>query len=347
MLPFPLLQKYDQFQDHSMSLWTIGTAAGIAFGVTGLLLNSIQFIIIVSRKKTKLAFDLTILSLNVADFIVSICITMLSIYDYLVLTSDTTWHPSAFIFRIGLPFSIYSSIWHSVFIAIQRFLATFFPTKFRIYYTKKHCVAGLIVVWVSSILQTALPYIDTTIYIYVPVFLIISDACLITFYVMICCRVYYKRRQLSSTMASSRHHQNDWTLQYSALVTIAFVFCTFPSAVTDLRWIVGGPSLSFEFQVELLVTSKLLYLNPTLDSVLFFIANYKEKICCQSLRRSNREEVTLNMIFRGGSCSIACCKRTEVTESTASSQERRLDCLEMQSVNANVAASVDNIKMNV
>ena len=315
-----------------MSLWTIGTAACIAFGVTGFILNSIEFIFIVRRKKTKLAFDLTILSLNVVDIIVSICITILSIYNYHVLTSvNATWHPITIILDIGLSFSVDSSIWHSVFIATQRFLATFFPMKFRIYCTKKHCIAGLIVVWILSILQTALPYIYKTIYIYVPVFLIISDACLIIFYVMICLRVYYKRRQISS-MASSRHHRNDWTLQYSALVTIAFVFCTLPYAVTDVQWMVGGPTSPLEFQVKSLVAPPSLHLNPTLDSVLFFIANYKEKVRCQSLRCFNREEVTLNMSVRGGSCSIACCKRTEAIENTAGSQERRLECMEMQPV---------------
>ena len=331
-----------------MSFVTIGTAAGIALGVTGLILNSIEFIFIVRRKKTKLAFDLTILSLNLADFIVSICITMISIIDYLLLTSDsTTFHPSVVIFQFGLQFSIDSSIWHSVFIAIQRFLATFFPTKFRIYFTRKHCIAGLIVVWILSILQTALLCIATTIYIYVPVFLIISDASLITFYVMICCRVYYKRRQVSSTIASSRHHQNNWTLQYSALITIAFVFCTLPYAVTDLQMLIGDPIYSYEFNVKLFVMYLLLHLNAALDSVLFFIANCKQKLCCQSLQCSNREEITLNMSFQNRSCSIACCKRTEVINNATGSEERRLDCLEMQQVNANPAASTDNIEMNV
>ena len=346
MLKFHLLQKYDQYQ--SMSFWTIGSVAGIAFGLTGLILNSIEFIFIVRRKKIKHAFDLTILSLNVADFIVSICVTIIRIYLYLVLTSgNTTWYPSTFILQIGLSFSINSSMWHSVFIALQRFLATFFPNKFRIYFTKKHCIAGLIVVWMLSILQTALLYIDTTISIHIPVFLIISDACLITFYVMICCRVYYKRRQLSSAIASSCHQRNNWTLQYSALVTIAFIFCTFPYAVFNLRITVGDPILSFESQVALVVTSSILYLNPALDSVLFFIANYKQKICCQSLRCSNREEVTLNMSFQRGCCFFACCKRTEVTESTTGSQERRIDCLKMQPMNSNPAAPIDNFDANV
>ena len=228
----------------------------------------------------------------------SICITMLNIYFYLKLTSgNNTWNLSVLILAIGSFLSICSSICHSVFIAIQRFLATFFPTKFRIYFTRKHCIAGLIIVWLLSILLTALLYIATTIYIYVPVFSIISDACLITFYVMICCRVYYKRRQLSSAMASSRHRQNNWTLQYSALTSIAFPSCTLPYAVTDLRRTVDDPNVSFEFQVLLLVTTSSLYLNPTLDSVLFFIANYKEKICCQSLRRSNREVAKWKLLY--------------------------------------------------
>ena len=348
MLPFHKLQKYPQYLYQSMSFWTIGSVVGIAFGLTGLILNSIEFIFIVRRKKIKLAFDLTILSLNVADFIVSICITIIRMYMYLVLTSgNTTWYPSTFVLQTGLSFSINSSIWHSVFIAIQRFLAVFFPTRFRIYFTRKHCIAGLIVVWMLSILQSALPYIGMTIYFCLPVFLIICDACLITFYVMICCRVYFKRRQVSSAMASSRHHQNNWTLQYSVLVTIAFIFCTFPYAVVHLRIIVGGPTLSFESQLELVVTSSILYLNPALDSVLFFIANYKQKICCQPLRYSNREEVRLNMSFQGNSCFIACCKRNEVIEKTTGSQERRLDCLKMQPMNSNPAASVDNIETNV
>ena len=274
---------------------------------------------------------------------------MLNIYFYLILTSgNNTWYPSVSALAMGFNLSLWSSIWHSIFIAIQRFLATFYPMKFRIYYTRKHCIAGLIIVWILSILLTALPFIDIIIFIHVPPFLIIvSDLCLITLYVMICCRVYYKRRQLSSTMASFRHQQNNWTLQYSVLVTTVFILCTFPTAVSHLRWIAGGSNLSLEYNVEYFVTSSLFYLNPALDSVLFFIANYKQKICCQSLRCSNREEVTLNMSFQCGSCSIACCKRTEVIENTTGSEERRLDCLEMQPINANPPPSIDNIETNV
>ena len=328
-----------------MSLWKYILVAHVAIGVTGLIWNAIQFIFIIRRKKIKLAFDLTILSLNVADLIVSICITMLNIYFYLILTSgNNTWYPSVSALAMGFNLSLWSSIWHSVFIAIQRFLATFFPMKFRIYYTRKHCIAGLIIVWISSILQTAFSYVGITIFIHALAFLIIfSDAFLITFYVMICCRVHYKRRLLSSTMASSRHHQNNWTLQYSVLVTSAFVFCTLPYAVMDLRQMVGDPSWSFMYPVEFAVTSSILFLNPALDSVLFFVANYKQKLCCQSLRRSN----TLNMSFQCGYCSIACCKRTEVIENTSGSQERRLDCLEMQPINANPPPSIDNIETNV
>ena len=320
----------------------------ITIGLTGVILNTIQLMLIVSRKEAKLAFDLTILSLNIADLIVSICFTIVFSYIYLFWTSViTTWIPTEWkMIAIGIDFSNFSSIWHSLFLAIQRSFNVLFPRKFQIYFTKKRCIAGLIVIWILSILQTALTHIGNVGLLYPSVYLIIIAACLIAFYLMICSRVCYKREQLSSTLASSSHHQNNWTLQYSVLLTITFVACTFPYIVFHSQKLFGG-LIASEFIMELAITHLVLTLNPALDSVLFFIANYRQKISCQSLRWFKKEEGTMNVTQQDGCCSIACCKRNDFIESTTGSQESRPYCIAMQPMDASPAEAVNLIEANV
>ena len=320
----------------------------VAIGLIGVILNTIQLMLIVSRKEAKLAFDLTILSLNIADLIVSICLTIVFSYIYLFWTSViSTWNPTEWkMIAIGVDFSNFFSIWHLLFIAMQRSFAVFCPIKFQIYFTKKRCIAGLIVIWILTIVQTALTHSGNVGLLYSSVYLIIIDACLITFNLMICCRVCCKREQLSSTSTSSSHHQNNWTLQYSVLLTITFVACTSLYIVCHLQKLFGALHAS-EFLMELAITYLVLTLNPALDSVLFFIANYRQKISCQFLRCFKKEEDTMNATQQDGCCSIPCCKRNDAIENTTGSQERELDCLEMQPMNGNPAEVINQIEANI
>ena len=283
--------------------------AEAVIGLIGIVLNVIQLFLIIHGKKITLAFDLTILSLNIADVLVAIASTLKSIYIYFTLTDVSTLERTvSTAIEIGIDFCIFSSFFHALFIAMQRFFAVFFPIKFRISFTKRRCIAGLVAIWIFSILMTAVPYLVKSIGLFHPVIVIVIDALLTTFYVIICCRVYYQRRAVSSTKVSTRQDQNNWTLQYSAIVTIAFVICTFPYAVVEIQYFsvnIVPFRENFEITLALQLTYLMIMLNPAIDPVLYFIVYCRQRISRQYLRCCNRKEATMETRSRHrcGCCS--------------------------------------------
>lgn len=325
--------------------------AEAAISLIGIVMNVIQLILIIRQKKTKLAFDLTILSLNIADLLVAIGSTLKSIYICFYLTDVNAFKQTvSTIIEIGTDFCVFSSFFHALFIAMQRFFAVFFPIKFRIYFTKHRCIAGLIAIWIFSILMTGLPYLVKSNGLFHPVIITIIDALLTTFYVIICYRVYYRRTAVSSTMSSTRHDQNSWTLQYSAIVTITFVICTFPYAIVEIRYLsVNKISFheNFEITRSLQITYLMIMLNPALDSGLYFMVNYKKNISRWSLRCCNGKEATMNERSGDGGCCNACFKRDEHTEKKIDSQEKKPSNFEMQQIDADTDAATDDIETTV
>ena len=317
-----------------------------AFGLIGIVLNVIQLVLIIRGKKITLAFDLTILSLNIADLLVAIASTLKSIYIYFTLTDVSTLERIvSTVIEVGIDFCIFSSFFHALFIAMQRFFAVLFPINFRISFTKRRCIAGLVAIWIFSILMTAVPYLVKSIDIFHPVVVVVIDSLLTTFYVIICCRVYYQRRAVS-TMASIQHGQNSWTLQYSAIVTIAFVICTFPYAVVEIQYL-SVNIVPFRENVEITHALQLTYLmimlNPAIDPVLYFIVNYRQRIFRRYLRCCNQKEARMETRSKDGCgcCSYACCKRNEHLESKPCSQEKRSSNCEMKQIDANFASAID------
>ena len=245
----------------------------MCFGVSavcliGAILNAAQIAVMIYKKKRRLPFDKTLLSLAFADFFSSL------FWGLFWISSDSLLFS---VYLVGSYLSIISSLLHAVFIAAQRFFAVFLPIKFRIYFKEKFCTICLIILWIISLPLCGLMglYKRPTVMSYV---IFPSGGLLVVLYSLICYRVHLQRRSVSAVSASSRQ-QNDSTyriLAYSILITTVFLLCTIPFAVSVLG---SSPGKCYEFV--------LISMNPVVDAVMYFAFNHLRKHrcchCCQRL----------------------------------------------------------------
>lgn len=275
----------------------------------GVILNAVQIVLIIRKKKTKLPFEKTLLSLASADLLVSMCGTLLLIFHYCLSydEGDTSLHLLATIFGVGMIFSIFSSIFHALFIAAQRFFAVFLPIKFKLFFRCRICIICLVVIWIISFSLSL--YVGNLTQIRLLSYAIYAVGCLLGIcYILICYQVHCQRRSRIA-MSSSSHQQNNPTckiLVYSILVTSAFIICTLPVAIALQRIFQGRILSPFILQF----CGVLLALNPVFDSLLYFIFNHVKQIesgycCILGLINSckAREDVSSSMSAKTNACS--------------------------------------------
>ena len=255
------------------TFWTMTLANGI-FSLLAIILNLAQIALMIYKKKTKVPFEKTLLSLALADFLVSTSQCLFFALIYLQFRGFFTI-PLAVVGVLAslVGFSIYSSLFHSIFIAVQRIYAVLLPIKFRIHFTLEVCLVSLVIIWVVSLtLSVLVIYLRN--FTGHPYILLAASGVLVLCYTLICYRVRLQRSRVS--ISANSRQQNDSTcrtLVYSVLVTAAFLLCTLPTAVYILNRSISVFALKF---TELMLT-----LNPVVDSLLYFAFSHMSlKRCC-------------------------------------------------------------------
>ena len=331
--------------------------ARAAIGSFGIILNMLQLILMVNGKKTKLAFDITILSLDIADIFASICFIMDGVYESLSLNGIIIFNKTLRrIISIGLYFSIYSSFFHALLIAIQRLFAVFFPMKFQKHFRKRSCITCLVITWILSLLLSVLTNFFKFSRVLLPHMIVSIGVLLTVFYIMICWRLNFQRRRVYDRRSSTLVRRNNWVLQYSVIVTVAFVACTFPFGILLIRRSTGtfnSPQEIFEISRQLRIASMIITLNPTLDTLLYLIAHYKRKfsfstfLCgtgdAMNATTQDVSETTRSHEPRRICCCFTTCRRSKPTENTTVSQERDVGSIEMKEMNENPADIINKL----
>ena len=251
------------------------TLANGTVSLLAIILNVAQIVLMIYKKKTKVPFEITLLSLALADVLVSMSQCLFFTFIYLQFRGFFTL-PLAVIGVLAslVGFSIYSSLFHSVFIAVQRIYAVSLPIKFRVNFSSGICLVSIVVIWIVS-LTLSVVVIFLEIFNGHAYILLAASGVLVLCYTMISYRVRLQRSRVS--ISTNPQQQNDSTcrtLVYSILVTAAFMFCTLPTAV---HIIIRSDSVFALKFAELMLT-----LNPVVDSLLYFAFSYmnQKKCCC-------------------------------------------------------------------
>ena len=255
-----------------MDFYTSLAFAGVL--VAAFLLNSVQVVSMLRRKKTKIPFDISIFGVCVANLIASILLLLDTIFStYVSLNKKLTgsdWETANEFFSSGIYFSVVISFYLTVFIAIQRLLAVYRPLKFRIYFTRRRCYYCMAFVWTISFLTTMQAFLeDVGIFGYG----VTTCGCLLIVCYIAICSTIYKRQKLHSSIAQNQTRRSGRTLIYCVLITIAFIVYTFPFAISTAK--------IKQIDISPMVSMLLVMLNPSFNSLLYFVFNRdKQRLCC-------------------------------------------------------------------
>lgn len=263
----------------------------------GIFFNSGQISLMIRHENTKIPFDISVLGLCFADLFSVMIWLLIYIYRHL-LENKVVLFSREYVFIIcsgGFFVLASSSLFHTLFIAIQRVFAVFFPRKFRIYFTRGSCFACLVFIWLVSFVAGFL----ATRYNFYKIFSVCVLACgglLVVCSIIICLGTYRQSKTVSSMSVSARgqNRSNKRTIIYCIIITMLYVFSTFPIAIL-LGWIDSRDDFYLETAALWLME-----LNPVFNSLLYFtfnkckqIKNWSDLLCCCDSQRQNRVNRTL------------------------------------------------------
>ena len=246
--------------------------AVLSFAICGLgiVLNICEIASLVHAKKTKLPFDITLISLSISDLLLALFIAILTVFMHAfsnVLAS--TLYGKIFIFFL-FSLSLSSSL-HVFFIAIQRLIAVLYPLKVSIWITKKRSVITLLLMWMISIVASSpmTNYTYQRIVIWGP---FISTAIIIACYFIIS----FKMVKRKAPAVAGHHSQNISVLIYAITITVIFIIFTFPFTIFAIQQQVPVQKMTFPTYVSLLF-----YLQVILDPVVYFFSQVWKRNSCR------------------------------------------------------------------
>ena len=197
-----------------------------------MILNIGQFVCLVCSRSKYTVFEINLFSLSIADFLSALsflCFGAFGLYGISLGSSEKDDSDNGDLLGTVYDICIVLSLLHVIFIAVQRVLATKFPFKFRIVFTKKKCGFCLLALWVLSILYSAFVYHSN----YGAVVVFICDALMLILYAILCYLIKRSSRNIAPRNdSSSKERRNSRGIfWYSFGVTVAFIVTTSPIAL--------------------------------------------------------------------------------------------------------------------
>ena len=259
----------------------------IALGLITVVLNATEIVLIIRTKKKK-AFENLLLSLAVSDALVGITYATAKIAQ-LVSRRRLAWlspENSAKTILISIIFSITMLL----ALTVDRFLAVKFPIKHRMIVTAKRANMAIIVVWLISLIAAAFYCLVTFIWAKESNFTLkvancislIVGAVILSAYAVIFFLISKRKLRAATTGENEKGAAKGrwfawlcggtYTVERSVLltgciVTISFVFCTWPFA---FEYLFFKASVS-----EVSLPSKLMIpLNSLLNPIIYFFKSY-------------------------------------------------------------------------
>ena len=215
--------------------WDFAVFLWLACGIIGLFLNTLEFVLLIRKKKFVTHFGLNLLSLSLADTLacLSYCLyscVMISIYAGFSSANSATFQARA-VSQILIFSSITTSFIHIVLIALQRLCAVLFPISYSRKYTLSNCIALLIFAWIIGIVYCVSYIYSSTIGAIACYQIFIVGILLIAIYCVIAYKTGLKHARERSRIQTN---QNRRILYHSLGVTLAFIICNFPYAINFL-----------------------------------------------------------------------------------------------------------------
>ena len=263
----------------------------MSFGISAVIANVAKIAFLYRPRRKLSAFEITLLSLSLANIICGLCFFFLPLT--IMVVSKYFLNPSGVaagltlvaINEIFMEFSVSSSLLHIIIITLERLLAVTFPLKRKQLVGKKWPVLCVITVWVVSAVFTGtvwvssgpMPWRYTLLEsprdFVLPYVVIITGIILILTYGFIIAKIKKARDTLStdnqkhSDQNAKTKRRNEKALVFNATtVTACFILCTWPSAIKSI-WISQASHLNMIF-------FSLVALKCFLDPIVYFFVQY-------------------------------------------------------------------------
>ena len=249
------------------------TVSSIAIGDLGITLNFCQIVSLLSAKKTKAPFDVTLISLAISDFLLSSLASASNIINHSL--------PNVAMLKLFRHFTIIlfnllavSSSLHMWFVAIQGLIAVLYPLKLSTWITKKRSVVTLLLLWlVSSVLSTLLSmdnYTYERIFICSPFF---STTVLIVCYFII----NHKMLTRKALTVRGQRTQSMSILVYSSTITVIYIITIFPMTIESIRQPVLLRKIDFITNAH-----QIFFLQIGLDPCVYFFSQILRRGSCRT-----------------------------------------------------------------
>ena len=200
--------------------------------IFGIALNTSEIASLVYAKRTKLPFDITLISLAASDLMLAATALLIGIFPYFASAKVTrTWYGKLSVSCIYTP--SLSSALHMVFIAIQRLIAVLYPLKLTTWMTRKRCVITICLLWLFSMGPSVIVAVkfnaNQLYFMYSP---LISASIILICYIIINIKMLKRRRFAVSGQPSQSIH----VLVYSICISAIFLICNLPYTVYALLY---------------------------------------------------------------------------------------------------------------
>ena len=196
--------------------------AFVVIGMTGVALNALEMIMILKGGQYRVPFQMSVLSLAVADLLASLSVAFCSA---LVLILKLPYpYPEMLInaYIRTIIFSSISSQLHVILIAIQRLMAVLLPFSCKRILTPARCSLLLALIWIIS---SAVPGLTKENF-YITPFILVTSVVIAFSYAFIVYRI--RNRPVVATRDSSTGSD---VILYSGILFLLFVVCFFPYVI--------------------------------------------------------------------------------------------------------------------
>ena len=229
----------------------------IALACLGLIANVIQTFFCITRRKYRTNFEVSLISLSIADLISSVTFALYGIAEVVYL------YPFVKAMTKALDFTVITMFMHIIFIAVQRLLAVIYPLRIKLILSTNRFYLLLTLTWVTACFYGLINILVKVDHVRVNCYMIlVFGSAIIALYTGISYTAAMKSRSLQSAGQIHSRRRNSTVLLHSFLVTMNFVTCFFPFAIV---YLFVTPERISRLVIDMLVT-----LNPFLDSVAYF-----------------------------------------------------------------------------
>ena len=233
-----------------------------ALGLLGLLANITQIASMVITNRRHTIFEISLLSLCVADMLSALTMSAYGLYITAFKRQVTSSNIKYLDF--GLNTTITVALMTMNLIAMQRLLATVYPLKFKIKFTRRKLVLILAVTWVVPLFYGIIGtlFINKNQTLQINSVITLSTCILLILQYGI---IYYYLKSRSTTTRNRASTRS--VLFHSVLISAAFVFSFTPFSILTFL----SPLLKKELDLILgAVFGALVATNPFLDTVVYF-----------------------------------------------------------------------------